>query len=143
MKLNQADFNKSFGKNKITDSIGKSSKGIDKTISFEAPDYKRTPMRFLGECKFRNPFEVVDHQIYTIRLLDSNCASCNSSDQVEMHHVRHIKTINLKLSPFDKMMARINRKQVPLCRRCHMEIHQGKYNGKSLKYMSVNKFKAE
>jgi hypothetical protein len=36
-----------------------------------------------------------------------------------MHHVKHLKTLNVKLSPFDQMMARINRKQVPLCPPCH------------------------
>ena len=67
--------------------------------------------------------------------LDQVCASCGSSDSVEMHHVRHIKTVNVKLSDFDQKLARINRKQVPLCRICHLEVHKGKYRGKSLKYL--------
>jgi len=55
---------------------------------------------------------------------------------IEMHHVKHIKTIGPKLTPFDKLMARINRKQVPLCRKCHLKVHKGEYKG-----MSLNHFK--
>jgi predicted HNH restriction endonuclease len=54
---------------------------------------------------------------------------------VEMHHIRHVKTINLRLSPFDQLLAKINRKQVPLCNDCHRKVHQGKYDGLSLKYL--------
>lgn len=139
LRLNQLEFSKSYGKKNITINIGKTSKGIDKVISFSTPDLTRNPMRFLGIAKFRDPFDVVDHQIYTVKILDNPCANCNSTDQVEMHHVRSIKTINVKLTPFDKMMAKINRKQVPLCRKCHLEVHQGKYHGKSLRYMKLYK----
>jgi predicted HNH restriction endonuclease len=51
-----------------------------------------------------------------------------------MHHIKHIKTINVKLSKFDQMAARVNRKQIPLCQECHKKVHQGKYQGMSLKH---------
>ena len=98
-------------------------------------------MRFFGTAKFTDPFAIVSYKISTINPFNMLCASCNSQDNIEMHHVKHIKTINPKLSPFDKMMAKINRKQVPLCRKCHMDIHAGRYNGKSLKYLLLNKKK--
>ena len=44
--------------------------------------------------------------------------NCGDDKFIEMHHIKHIKTINPKLSSFDKMLAKINRKQVPLCRVC-------------------------
>jgi len=31
-------------------------------------------------------------------------------------------------------MARINRKQVPLCRPCHQKVHKGTYAGMSLRH---------
>jgi hypothetical protein len=33
---------------------------------------------------------------------------------------------------FALYMAAINRKQVPVCQKCHREIHNGKYDGVSL-----------
>lgn len=135
LKLNHSSFIRSFGKNSITLNIGKTIKGIDKVISFGMPDLSRNPMRFLGSASFKDPFDFVDYKISTESLLDRECSSCGSSESVEMHHLRHIKTINVKLTPFDKMLARINRKQVPLCRNCHLDIHQGRYHGKSLKFL--------
>ena len=65
------------------------------------------------------------------RLLD-NCAICNSSGPIEMHHVRHIRKRGQKLKGFSLYLAAINRKQVPVCRNCHRDIHNGKYDGTSL-----------
>lgn len=61
------------------------------------------------------------------------CAICASIDKVEMHHVKHIKKMNKNLSPMEKSMASLNRKQIPVCRVCHMDIHTGVYDGTSLK----------
>lgn len=65
------------------------------------------------------------------RLLD-NCAICNSPDQIEMHHVRHIRKRGEKVQGFTLYLAAINRKQIPVCHRCHQDIHRGRYDGTSL-----------
>jgi group II intron reverse transcriptase/maturase len=65
------------------------------------------------------------------RLLD-NCAICGSSDQIEMHHVRHIRKRGQHVQGFTLYLAAINRKQIPVCLKCHQEIHNGKYDGESL-----------
>jgi group II intron reverse transcriptase/maturase len=65
------------------------------------------------------------------RLMDA-CAICGSSRKVEMHHVRHIRKRGQHIQGFTLYMAAINRKQVPVCKKCHGEIHNGKYDGKSL-----------
>ena len=56
------------------------------------------------------------------------CELCESDYRVEMHHVRMMKDLNPKLNAVDKIMARKNRKQIPLCRKCHMEHHSYKSN---------------
>jgi hypothetical protein len=65
------------------------------------------------------------------KLLDK-CAICDSGTNVEMHHVRHIRKRGQQLKGFTLYMAAINRKQVPVCRKCHRDIHNGKYDGASL-----------
>jgi group II intron reverse transcriptase/maturase len=65
------------------------------------------------------------------RLMDV-CAICGSSWKVEMHHVRHIRKRGQNVQGFTLYMAAINRKQVPVCKQCHLEIHAGRYDGKSL-----------
>jgi nicotine oxidoreductase len=37
--------------------------------------------------------------------------------------------MNVKLKGFAKQMSIINRKQIPVCRDCHMKIHEGTYDG--------------
>lgn len=76
---------------------------------------------------------------YTRSSLNNSCSICNSYLKVEMHHVKHLKKINKKLSGFTAQMAKINRKQIPVCRVCHLDIHYGKYDSVSLKIIS-NKY---
>jgi predicted HNH restriction endonuclease len=71
--------------------------------------------------------------------LGSDCASCSSSEGINMHHLKHIKTLNLRLNAFDSQLAAINRKQVPLCSICHRKVHAGKYDGMSLKHLADKK----
>ena len=52
-----------------------------------------------------------------------SCAECNSDYRVEMHHVRMLKDLNPKARKIDAMMAKRRRKQIPLCRECHMKHH--------------------
>jgi group II intron reverse transcriptase/maturase len=65
------------------------------------------------------------------RLLD-NCAICSYSGRIEMHHVRHIRKRGQQVKGFKLYLAAINRKQIPVCRRCHQAIHKGKYDGPNL-----------
>jgi len=53
-----------------------------------------------------------------------------------MHHIRHIRKNpykGLQGKAFLKIMSLRNRKQIPVCRRCHIHvIHAGKYSGSRL-----------
>jgi hypothetical protein len=64
------------------------------------------------------------YSIKSIATLDNlACKNCGSKYRVEMHHVRALKDLNPKLSHFDKLMVQAKRKQIPLCRKCHMILH--------------------
>jgi hypothetical protein len=65
--------------------------------------------------------------------LGDACAICGHPHQVEMHHVRHIRKRGQTLRGFALYLAAINRKQLPVCHACHRDIHQGRYDGASLK----------
>jgi hypothetical protein len=65
------------------------------------------------------------------RLMD-DCAICGHTGQIEMHHVRHIRKRGERVSGFKLYLAAINRKQIPVCHKCHREIHNGKYDGPNL-----------
>lgn len=61
------------------------------------------------------------------------CVVCGSLDKIEIHHVKHIKNINKSLRPLIKDNVSVNRKQVPLCQRCHRRVHKGLYQGPKLR----------
>ena len=61
------------------------------------------------------------------RLYNLVCSACGSNQFVEMHHIRAMKDLNPKLSHIDKIMVRMNRKQIPLCRKCHVIRHTPKF----------------
>lgn len=114
-----------------------------KQIWFYEPKLIKEPLNFLGVKENRDLSEAMNWRVSTKTNFDFPCASCGASE-TEMHHIKHIKTLNVKLNSFDKAVARVNRKQVPLCRACHLKVHKGEYHGLSLIYWKpVNKLIAK
>jgi hypothetical protein len=69
--------------------------------------------------------------------LDAPCCICGSEEDVQMHHLKHIRKQKYDLIPetqsWVKVMWLRNRKQIPVCKECHLNIiHQGKYGGTKL-----------
>jgi group II intron reverse transcriptase/maturase len=58
-------------------------------------------------------------------LQNLSCSICGSEYRVEMHHVRALKDLNPKAYYADALMASRRRKQIPVCRECHLNIHRG------------------
>ena len=54
------------------------------------------------------------------------CAVCGSDYKIEMHHIRAMKDIKNKKGTLEYIMAKRYRKQIPVCRNCHMSHHSGK-----------------
>jgi predicted HNH restriction endonuclease len=57
------------------------------------------------------------------------CAICGTLHNVEMHHRRPLKGYDGTLKGIEKAQSR---KQIPLCRKCHMKVHSGKYDEPSI-----------
>jgi group II intron reverse transcriptase/maturase len=77
----------------------------------------------------------------TSTLSATKCIICDSSEGLEMHHLKHLRKDNVALEDnyFRAVMQRMNRKQVTVCRKCHMDIHRGIYDGQSLRLLSERK----
>jgi hypothetical protein len=63
--------------------------------------------------------------------LQAHCCICGSQEEIEYHHVRHIKVG--KTEGFLQVTQKLNRKQISTCKECHQKIHSGIYNGLKLK----------
>jgi uncharacterized membrane protein YgaE (UPF0421/DUF939 family) len=59
-----------------------------------------------------------------------------------MHHIKHVRKSNwssINKNNFIEQLQYIrNRKQIPVCKKCHREIHEGKYNKKKLSHIIEN-----
>ena len=62
-------------------------------------------------------------------MFNEKCSICGALDNVEMHHVKHLKDLKDKKDAASVRMISMRRKQLPLCRTCHMKVHAGKYDG--------------
>jgi group II intron reverse transcriptase/maturase len=69
------------------------------------------------------------------RLEAQECELCGSQEEVEVHHIRKLANLKqkgvTKVEWQQKMIAR-NRKTLIVCRKCHNNIHHGRYNGRKL-----------
>lgn len=58
--------------------------------------------------------------------LTGPCLICGSDEMVEIHHIKPIR----RSDKSDR--SRVERKQIPVCKKCHIRIHRGGYDGISL-----------
>jgi group II intron reverse transcriptase/maturase len=121
-------------------SVSKVFQKCGKDITFQKPNGRKI-------CLFNQPMKQVKKAKGAKANLDSiptwgprrtqsrltdNCVVCDSSIGIEMHHVRHIRKRGETVQGFSLYLASINRKQVPVCHKCHREIHNGRYDGAGL-----------
>ena len=108
-----------------------------KRIWFYDPKLTKQTMNFMGTDDHNDPnfdpFKVTKWRVSSKTNFDFDCAACGNSP-TEMHHIKHIKTLNNRLNSFDSAVARVNRKQIPLCKECHLKVHKGEYVGSPLKH---------
>ena len=68
------------------------------------------------------------------------CVVCGETQNIVMHHVRHVRKglTNQDSKGFTRVMAILNRKQVPVCTSCHHKIHRGEYDSLSLRDLAYD-----
>ncbi len=63
------------------------------------------------------------------RLLADKCEMCGSTEDVQVHHVRALRDLNVKgqraKSLWVLVMAARKRKTLVVCRTCHLTVHGG------------------
>lgn len=120
---------KAYGKSlEIKDSKGR------RLATYPAISYKK-PRKVVSTAVMQ-PFEYIENsKKYWKKGLSAEsceCAICGAQEGIEMHHLRHLRK-GKTADWLTERMRRINRKQIPVCRPCHIKIHQGQYDGQSLK----------
>ncbi len=64
------------------------------------------------------------------RLLADKCEMCDSTEDINVHHIRALRDLNVKgqreKPKWAQIMATRRRKTLVVCRTCHMDIHHGR-----------------
>lgn len=125
---------------KVYEAFGPALKGKDKHGFIKAV-YGNKPSAFnvnMNDVQLR----INARGISKANLDNLSCSVCESEYRVEMHHVRHMKDLNPKARYIDRIMARRNRKQIPLCRKCHLEHHKNSNTEQSNQKLANIQFKS-
>lgn len=121
-------------------------RGKDIVYTWETPKGTKTIKFFRNNDwnKDRNGFilgQEVDKVRIAIRMrtrskLGAPCCICGEENDVEMHHLRHIRKMTANKESinmgFARIMQSLNRRQIPVCKSCHRKIHAGEYDGLKL-----------
>lgn len=97
---------------------------------YEDQDKKRiTNDNFIDKLNWTN--------IRTQSSFDLPCSICGSEENIQMHHIKHTRKNKYSLIDNEKTWLQVmylrNRKQIPLCYECHINIvHKGRYGGQKL-----------
>ena len=83
--------------------------------------------------KAKNPLASMAWRLETsISTQGSSCAICGSNIDIQMHHEKSLKQID-KTSAIHKHMIALDIKQVPVCRKHHLELHRNNWSNKPIK----------
>jgi len=99
-----------------------------KAIEFHfCQDWKIQPMAF--NTRKDSPAQITDiGKTISRSKICTSCAICGSKQTVEMHHVKYIRKTGQQPTGFTKIMRHLNRKQIPVCVKCHQMIHNGDFD---------------
>lgn len=122
---------KKFGKNLKVKKYGDSDMWVDYP-NFAANKVKR---KVIDANFVRDPQDLINsltnRTVRGRKDLESVCSVCGSTENIHIHHIKALRK-NRSKSPLLFLMQRINRKQVPVCQKCHTKIHKGVYDGPKL-----------
>lgn len=85
----------------------------------------------LRKSNAKNPLAAMAWRLEsTLSSQGAPCAICGSFEDVQMHHERALKDIAKSTNAVHRHMIAIARKQIPVCRQHHLELHRGNWSNK-------------
>ena len=105
-------------------------------IEFDINTFPRTAKGFM--TMNYDPLSIIEsyrkRSYRTNQTLQGPCKICGSDKDIEIHHMKHLRKMNkaAKGDYLTQQMIKMNRKQIPLCQKCHNKVHKGEYSGPKL-----------
>jgi Type II intron maturase len=128
-----------FGKEPSYTVKGEGGKADRKVSFYLNRDWTKKKLAFQGGT--RRDIDVIRTviRLRTRSKLGKPCCICGEAEeQIEMHHVRHIRKLSDKrvATGFNRLLRAMNRKQIPVCSGCQRKIHRGEYDGLRLSQLA-------
>jgi hypothetical protein len=78
----------------------------------------------------------------TLSQFDEPCLICETLDNIEIHHVRSVKNVRIKVRTYAQWEGASRRKSIPLCSGHHVALHSGKLSRGDIEKLAQYKGKA-
>jgi hypothetical protein len=78
--------------------------------------------------KVGTPFKLFNYSLRSKLTLDQLCSVCGSLEYIEMHDIKPFKK-GITDNTLKGVKSNMRRKQISVCRECHMKIHVGEHTG--------------
>ena len=118
-----------YGKElRITKQFYSTSKTTEKSIHFPtSTELFKTNTQTNTDLKPPDPFHInvfwrTKFKFYL------ECCICGSENDICMHHINSLKKTKPNKDKFAYIRGVIKRLQIPVCEKCHLDIHRGKYS---------------
>lgn len=56
---------------------------------------------------------------------DEPCVICGTTENIEIHHIRSVKSVRIKVRSYSQWVGGFERKTIPLCKAHHVKLHAG------------------
>lgn len=139
-KLKLRTIKKVFSKFGYNLEVTEVIKGESKVVArFEDKELTKIKSGFRLDQVGYDPLSMIDLAAKAFprsrKLFEGECKVCGSKNNLEVHHVKHLRKQNVTSDRPNYMlslMRQMNRKQVLLCQECHIKIHKGHHEGPGL-----------
>ncbi len=121
---------KRFGKHLIVVKEDKEKSIKEVKFNYQT-NLKRLEKFSIGKKDDKNvglPYYAFDYALRSKKLRNAQCVICGTCSNIEMHYRRPLKS-SITDNTLKGIVKNLTRKQIPLCKECHLKVHKGSYNG--------------
>lgn len=72
---------------------------------------------------------------------DEGCVICGTFEDIEIHHVKSVKSVRMKINTYQQWTGAYLRKSLPLCKDHHIQLHAGKLKSEDAEKLAKYKGK--
>ena len=97
-------------------------------LKLSIPDNLESNLKNYNITAKNEPLKILKWMVLNQNLMQGPCIGCGAASSIEIHHVKKFSKIVKVKNPFHIIMLKLRRKQLPVCKKCHKDIHNEIYD---------------